>query len=307
MVPAQAQRRVEVGWLSYGDQHDPNLSAFLSDLRRLGWREEANLTLVPRYTQTPAELASHAQELLSRNLSALVTIGLPATRSAKDTKSSVPIVFGALLDPVGNDIVANLTQPEGNLTGIVYLQETIPKLIEIAKELSPQTNAIAHLFEPAARGSERAVGRELADASEAARRLRLTYRAFATSAVEDIRRNLDTAGVEGFDTLIVDNIGLLQFHRWPIARHALDRRMKAIGREREFAAIGGLASFGEESLNLYRRMAAHVDKILKGTPVAEIPVEQAAKFELVLNQKTAKALGLTIPPALLIRADEVIE
>jgi putative tryptophan/tyrosine transport system substrate-binding protein len=83
--------------------------------------------------------------------------------------------------------------------------------------------------------------------------------------------------------------------------------MKAIGREREFAAIGGLASFGEESLNLYRRMAAHDDKILKGTPVAEIPVEQAAKFELVLNQKTAKALGLTIPAALLVRADEVIE
>jgi putative tryptophan/tyrosine transport system substrate-binding protein len=83
--------------------------------------------------------------------------------------------------------------------------------------------------------------------------------------------------------------------------------MKAIGREREFAAIGGLASFGEESLNLYRRMAAHVDKILKGTRVAEIPVEQAAKFELVLNQNTAKALGLTIPPALLVRADEVIE
>src|SRR4051812_24212532 len=148
---------------------------------------------------------------------------------------------------------------------------------------------------------------ELADASDAAGRLELKYRAFPTSAVEDIRRNLDTAGVEGFDTLIVDNIGLLQFHRWPIARQALERRMKAIGREREFAAIGGLASFGEESVNLYRRMAAHVDKILKGTRVAEIPVEQAAKFELVLNQKTAKALGLTIPPALLVRADEVIE
>jgi putative ABC transport system substrate-binding protein len=296
-----------VGWLAYGDQHDPNLSAFLSDLRKLGWREEANLTLVPRYTQTPADLASHAQELLSRNLGALVTIGLPATRSAKDTRSSVPIVFGALLDPVGNDIVANLTRPEGNLTGIVYLEETIPKLIEVAKELSPQTRGIAHLFEPAARGSERAVGRELADGSDAAGRLGLTYRAFPTSAVDDIHRNLDTAGVEGFDTFIVDNLGLLQFHRWPIARQALDRRMKAIGREREFAAIGGLASFGEESLNLYRRMAAHVDKILKGTPVAEIPVERAAKFELVLNQQTAKRLGITIPLALLARADEVIE
>jgi putative tryptophan/tyrosine transport system substrate-binding protein len=196
ILPARAQRRVEVGWLSYGDQHDPNLSAFLSDLRRLGWREEANLTLVPRYTQTPADLASHAQELLSRDLRVLVTIGLPATRSAKDTKTSVPIVFGALLDPVANGIVANLTHPEGNLTGIVYLPETIPKLIEVAKELSPQTSAIGHLFEPAARGSEQAVGRELADASDAARRLGLKYRAFPTRAVEDIRRNSDTAGVE---------------------------------------------------------------------------------------------------------------
>jgi putative ABC transport system substrate-binding protein len=222
-------------------------------------------------------------------------------------KSSVPIVFGALLDPVENDIVRNPTHPEGNLTGIMYLPDTIPKLIELAKELSPQTEALAHLFEPAARGSERAVGRELADASNAAHRLGLRYRAFPTSAVEDIRRNLDTAAADGFDSFIVDNIGLLQFHRWPIVRQALERRMKAVGREREFAAIGGLASFGEESLNLYRRMAAHVDKILRGTPVAEIPIEQAAKFELVLNQKTAKTLGLTIPAALLVRADEVIE
>jgi putative tryptophan/tyrosine transport system substrate-binding protein len=227
------------------------------------------------------------------------------TRIAKDMTSSLPIVFGAVLDPVGNGIVANLTRPEGNLTGIEYLVATIPKLIELAKELSPQTKAIAHLFEPAARGSERSG--ELADASDTARRLGLTYRAFPISAVEDISRTLDTAVGEGFDTFIVDNVGLLQFHRWSIARQAIDRRMKAIGREREFAAIGGLASFGEESLTLYRRMASHVDKILKGTPVAEIPVEQAAKWELVVNQKTAKILGLTIPTHLLARADEVIE
>jgi putative tryptophan/tyrosine transport system substrate-binding protein len=125
-LPAHAQGRVEVGWLSYGDQHDPNLSAFLSGLRRLGWREEANLTLVLRYAQSLADLAANAHDLLSRNLSVLVTVGLAATRIAKDATSSLPIVFGAVLDPVGNGIVANLNQPEGNLTGIVYLEETIP-------------------------------------------------------------------------------------------------------------------------------------------------------------------------------------
>ena len=254
-----------------------------------------------------ADLAANAHELLSRDLSVLVTVGLAATRIAKDTTTRLPIVFGAVLDAAGNRIVENLNRPEANLTGIVYLEETIPKLIEIAKELSPQTKAIAHLFEPAARGARRGAGRELAYASDTAQHLGLTYRDFPVNTSDDLRRVLDLAVADGFDCCIVDNVGLLQFNRYSIIRLALDRRMKAIGREREFAAIGGLASFGEEQLDLYLRMAAHVDKILKGAPVAEIPVERAAKFELVLNRQTAKAFGLTIPPTLLARADEVVE
>ena len=307
LLPAHAQSRVEVGCLSYGDQSDNNLSAFLSGLRRLGWREEANLTFVPRFAQSLADLAASAHELLSRDLSVLVTVGLAATRIAKDNTSRLPIVFGAVLDAAGNRIVENLNRPEANLTGIVYLEETIPKLIEIAKELSPQTKAIAHLFEPAARGARRGAGRELAYASDTAQHLGLTYRDFPVNTSDDLRRVLDLAVADGFDCCIVDNVGLLQFNRYSIMRLVRDRRMKAIGREREFAVIGGLASFGEEQLDLYLRMAAHVDKILKGAPVAEIPVERAAKFELVLNRQTAKALGLTIPPTLLARADEVIE
>jgi putative ABC transport system substrate-binding protein len=118
---------------------------------------------------------------------------------------------------------------------------------------------------------------------------------------------LDVMAGEGFDTLIVDNSGVLQFHRFPIARQALSRQMTAIGRERYFATAGGLASFGEDGSDLYRRVAAHVDKVLRGGRIADIPVEQASKFELVLNQRTAKAMNVEFPRTLLARADEVIE
>src|SRR4051812_36510928 len=183
LLPAQAQSRAEVGWLSYGDTNDPNLSAFIHGLRRLGWREEANLTVVPRFAQTMADLIAHAHDLLTRDLRVLVTVGVAATRIAKERTSRVPIIFGSVVDVVGNG-------PEGNLTGVVYLDETIPKLMELAKELRPQTKVIAHFFEPIARGLP--ISRELADTySEAAHRLGIAYRQFPIDAFENFHRHLE--------------------------------------------------------------------------------------------------------------------
>ena len=306
LATATAQGRAEVGWLAYGDIGDPNWSAFVFAMRRLGWREETNLSLVPRFAQTAADLAASAHELLSRDLNVLVTVGVPATRLAQQSATRLPIVFGSVVDATGNGIIANPNRPEGNLTGVVFLNETVPKLIELARELRPESKAIAHLFEPAARGAP--IRPELASLqSEAASRLGFAFREFPISSFDDVRSSLDVAAAEGFDTMIADNAGLLQYHRVSIVRYALDRRMAPIGRERLFATAGGLASFGEDGPDLYRRVAAHVDKILKGTPIREIPIEQASKFELVINSRTAKALSIQIPLILLARADEVIE
>jgi len=257
LLRAQAQSRAEVGWLSYGDINDPNLSAFINGLRRLGWREEANLTVVPQFAQTMGDLVAHADDLLSRDLRVLVTVGLAATRIAKARTTRLPIIFGSVVDVVGNGILNDPNRPEGNLTGVVYLDETIPKLMELAKELRPQTKVIAHFFEPIERGPP--ISRELADTySEAAHRLGLEYRQVPIDAFEAFRRGLDKAVAEGCDAAIVDNAGFLQYYRVSIVRYTLGRGIAPIGRERLFATAGGLASFGEEGTDLYRRAAAHV-------------------------------------------------
>ena len=251
--PAEAQGRAAVGWLEYGEIGDLNWAAFISALRSLGWREEANLTLKARFSQTASDLAASAHHLLSLGLDVIVTVGVPATRLVQRSDARLPIIFSSVVDAVGNGIVADLNRPERNLTGVVLL-DTVPKLMELAKELRPKAKRIAHLFEPVARGPIR---RELAtQQSEAARRLDLAFREFPIEAIEEMPRLLDVMAGEGFDTLIVDNAGLLQFHRFPIGRQALSRQMAAIGRERLFATAGGLASFGEDGSDLYRRVAA---------------------------------------------------
>jgi putative tryptophan/tyrosine transport system substrate-binding protein len=303
---AQSQTRAQVGWLSYGDHSDPSLSVFIGALRGLGWREEANLNLIVRIAQELPDLQAAASDLLGRDLRVLVTVGGRAARLAKEGRPRFPVVFSSLSDIPGSGLVTDPNRPSGNMTGVALREETIPKLLELAKELRPEVRLVGHIFEPAARAAP--VRPELAQAyAEAANRLGVGIRDLPVGRLDDLRPIFETAANKGIDAVIVDSAGLVQFHRYSIATYAREKHLPAIGRERMFASAGGLASFGEEPFALYRRTAAHVDKLLKGADAADIPVEEASRYELVLNQATATALHLTLPLLMLARADDVIE
>src|SRR5215203_6026098 len=159
---ARSQSRAQVGWLSYGDIADLNLSIFIGALRGLGWREEANLNLLVRVAQELPDLEAAARDLLGRDLQVLVTVGGRAARLAKEGRPRFPIVFSSLSDVPGSGLLTNPNRPSGNMTGVALREETIPKLLELAKELRPQTRLVGHVFEPAARAAP--VRPELAEA-----------------------------------------------------------------------------------------------------------------------------------------------
>jgi ABC-type uncharacterized transport system substrate-binding protein len=281
----------------------PWIAAFEQRLRELGWIEGRTVAIDYRWAEGRSErYAEIAAEFVQRKVDVIVTVG-SAVPVVKQATSVIPIVFALAADPVGAGLVASLSRPGGNVTGLSNQQSDLAsKRIELLREILPNVRRLAILAN--VDHSESVL--EMDEVQNAAR-------GFGIEVVKlEIRRALDIApAFEGIkhqaDALYVVVSALIASNRMRIMTFALSARLPTIINIREYAEAGAMLSYGPRIPDLWRRAADYVDKILRGAKPADLPVEQPTKFDLVINLTTAKALGLTVPPTLLARADEVIE
>ena len=282
------------------------VEAFRQGLRELGYVEGKNIVIEWRYAEGKADrLPGLAAELVRLKVDLIVTAGSPVTRSAKEATSTIPIVMGLDPDPVGNGFVASLARPGGNITGLSSLSPEISgKQLELLKEIVPKLSRVAVLGTSTRPGNAQAL-RETERAAEAFG-VRLQYLDVLSSKdIETAFRAASKGRAEA--VLALSSGGILLSQRAQLADLAVKSRLPAIYQSRSYVEAGGLMSYGASITDLNRRAATYVDKILKGTKPADLPVEQPTKFELVINLKAAKQIGLTIPPNVLARADKVIK
>jgi putative ABC transport system substrate-binding protein len=285
---------------------DPSLEVFRQALHGLGYVEGQNLVLVFRTAEGHIErLPALAAELVRLPVDVLFTSwGTAAALAAKQVTTTVPIVMGAVGDPVAAGLVASLAQPGGNVTGLSSLTLDLEgKRLELLKDLLPTLARVAVLWDPTNPYSALA----LDQTQQTAQHLGVQIYPVRVHAAEDFASAFATLARERPDALIVHGYIVLVQHRTRIVDFVAQHRLPTIYSLRNFVEAGGLMAYGVHLPEVYRRAAAHVDKVLKGTKPAEIPVEQPTKFELIINLKTARELGLTIPPSLLLQADEVIK
>ena len=307
---AQVGKVPRIGVLLYAagptpGQSNPLLDAFRDGLRDLGYVEGRNVILEYRWAggsnQRAAELAA---DLVRLNVAVIMSTGTPATQVARAATSAIPIVMTAVGDPVGSGIVASLAGPGGNVTGLSLLDTDLDgKRIELLKEAVPGLTRIAMLWSPNDPGMTLAFGR----VEVASHTLRLALQSLAVQGPDAFPEALHAAGTGRAEALIVTAQPFTIRHQMQILDIATKLRLPAMYTDRRFVDAGGLMAYGPSLVDVYRRAATYVDRILKGAKPADLPVEQPTKFELVINLKTAKALGLTIPPSVLARADDVIQ
>jgi putative ABC transport system substrate-binding protein len=309
-LTARAQRQTAklptIGYLgpTSPENKGRNTAAFLQRLRELGWSEDHTVIIEHRWAEgRPERVAEIAAEFVRRNVDIIVTTSSNDSLAMKRATSVIPIVFAVSGDPVGIGLIGSLARPGGNLTGLSIQQtESAGKRIELLREVLPGLRRLGILGNPESPN----VVLELPEVQTAARARGLDI------VSSEIRRTADVAPAfewlkAGADALYVVTDPLVSTNRVRINTLALGARLPTIYGFRELVESGGLMCYGPYFPSLYRRTAEFVDKILRGTKPSDIPVEQPTKFELVINLTTAKALGLTIPESLLLRADEVIE
>jgi putative tryptophan/tyrosine transport system substrate-binding protein len=308
-LSAQVQPTAQFAWigvLSPGSPGpDAGRRAFLQRLNELGWAAGQNVTFETRYAEGDlARLADLAADLVRLKVSVILAFGTAASSAAKRATATIPIVMFAG-DPVGTGLVVSLARPGGNLTGLT--QEAglgiFAKRLELLKEVAPKTSrvgAVYNLTSPAeVRGRDATV--------ESARLLGLTLMPLDVRSPADFEGAFIRARRERVDALAIAENALNVEHRDLIISFAAKNRLPTVFGERASVDAGGLMSYGADFGDILRRSATYIDKILKGAKPADLPVEQPTKFELVINLKTAKALGLTFPQSILVRADQVIE
>jgi len=298
-----------IGWLDSGRSDTPRTQYFneiiRQGLREFGWVDGQNLIIEWRYTEERAErLPALAAELIRLGVDVLVTgSGDPAILALKQATATIPIVMAISADPVGSGLVASLARPGGNITGLSALSpETAGKRLELLREVVPQASRVAVLWNASYPGKVL----EWRETQVAAHALGVTLQSVEVRGPDDFDRAFAEIVRERPDALIVFAEPLVNSHQTQIVEFADKRRLPMIVARKEFVEAGGLMSYGASLSALFRRAAYYVDRILKGTKPADLPVEQPTKFELVINLKTAKALGLTIPPSVLFQADEVL-
>jgi putative ABC transport system substrate-binding protein len=281
------------------------LEAFRQGLRELGYVEGQNIILDERWAEGRVErLPDLVADLVRLKVDVLVVASTPGALAAKSATQTIPVVMVNVGDPVGSGLVASLARPGGNLTGLSLLNpELHGKRLQLLKEVLPKVSRVAVLTNP---GNQvhAAFWRE---AQVAARKLAVQLQPLELRGPEDFESAFTSAarGRAGA-VLAFDDPLTLGYKTWIVAL-AAKHRLPAMYGFREFPDVGGLMSYGPRSVDNYRRAATYVDKILKGTKPADLPVEQPMRFEFVINMKTAKALSLSIPPAVLVRVDQMIE
>jgi len=303
----QAPRIPKIGFLATAGQLlAPNIAAFRLGLRELGYVEGKTVLLEVRLSGDAVErLPQLARELVALKPDVIVATNDVAIASVRRETQTIPIVMAFSSDPAGAGFVASLARPGGNVTGLSTLSpETSGKRLELLREVVPGLSRVALLWTPDSRGN-------LLDYKETeavARSLHLELQSIELFRVEDLDRAFSAVTKGRAQALIVPAGNPIIIARQDqVASFAQRSRLPSIHGARQYVDNGGLMSYGPSTADLFRRAATYVDKILKGAKPADLPVEQPTRFELVINLKTAKALGLTIPPSLLARADEVIE
>ena len=282
-----------------------NMDAFQQGLRALGYVEGQNYALEYRSSDGDDDrFLDLATELVRLNVDLIVTRGTPAALAAKKATNTVPVVMAASGDPLSYGLIASLARPGGNITGLSALtSETFSKRIELLKELVPTVARISALLNMSNPG----LARQWSEIEKAARKLGIQPQLSDIRKRDDIERAFDAAGKQDANALIIGTDTLTQSNSQFIVGLAEKHRIPALYASSEFIAAGGLFAYGVNYSDLYRTAATYVDKILKGAKPTDLPVMQPTKFELVINLKAAKLIGLTVPPSLLAIADEVIE
>jgi putative ABC transport system substrate-binding protein len=303
-----AGRVYRVGWLVIAsrEQQLHLLKAFEEGLRSLGYRVGENVVIEYRFANGEMErLPALAADLVRLGVDVIITGFNPITVAAMKATTTIPIVMTSGVDPVGTGLVASLARPGGNVTGLTADAggEILGKRFELLKETLPNLSRLGILFNPdvaATRGRQTSMG-------ETARTLGLTTIPVEARGLDALEQAFAIMVRERAQALVMQGDAVLFNYRGQIAEMALRNRLPAASNQRELAEAGFLLTYGADLPDLYRRSTAFVDKIFKGAKPADLPVEQPTKFELVVNLKTAKALGIIVPPTLLTRADEVIE
>ena len=303
---AQQAKVATIGLLGSGSAAAQSqwTAAFVQRMRELGWVDGRNLTIEYRWAEGRSErFAEFAAEFVRLKVDVILTHNTPPVIAAKQATSVIPIVFATAADPVNTGVVASLARPGSNVTGLSsQTPDVAGKRIELLRDVVPGLRRFAILANP----DNSYVALELREVQAAARMLDLEVALFEIRRAEDIA--LAFEGLKGrADALYIMPDPLLFTNRLRINTLALGARLPTMHASREFIEAAGLMSYGPNFRDLNRRAADYVDKILRGAKPADLPVEQPTKFDLVINVTTAKALGLTIPESLLLRADEVIE
>ncbi|MGB8567060.1 MAG: ABC transporter substrate-binding protein [Pseudolabrys sp.] len=301
----QAAKLRRIGILSPELPPPGFLEAFRQGLRELGYVEGQNIAFEIRsaegYGQRLAALANHLVEL---KVDVIVAVNTQSVQAAKKASTTIPIVMTRIADPVKSGLVRSLSKPGGNITGLSFMVDELSgKRLALLKEAFPSVSRVAVLWHEANPGADIAVGAIKA----ASRELGLQLLLLPVHGPADLVGAFQAAARGRVEALIVIDDVVTTQHRVEILNLAATHSLAVVSQYRAFAEAGALLAYGPNTSTMYRRAAYYVDRILKGADAGDLPVEQATKFDLAINLKTAKALGVTIPPSLLARADEVIE
>jgi putative tryptophan/tyrosine transport system substrate-binding protein len=304
----QAAKIARLGILGAGSATGLRLEAFIQGLRDLGYVEGRNLVIEYRNHEGKEErLPALAAELVALKVDVILAVSTLPALAAKKVTRTLPIVFAAAADPVTSGLVTSLARPGGNVTGMsAVAPELVGKCLELLKQAVPGVSRGAVLWQPGA-PDERTDKDMLMEAEVASRTLGVRLQAVKARGPEDFDRAFSDVAKARAGALIVLTSVMFNNERRRLVDLAAKNRLPTVYPQRDFVDVGGLMSYGPNGPDLFRRAATLVDKILKGAKPADLPVEQPRKFELVINLKTAKALGLTIPQSVLGRADEVIQ
>jgi ABC-type uncharacterized transport system substrate-binding protein len=303
----QATPSISIGFLSvnFRNPMQARIDAFSQGLRELGYVDGKNLSVEYRFAENkPDQLRALAAELVRLRVDVIVTEGTTATRYAKEVTSTLPIVMAQDPDPVGTGFVASLARPGGNITGLSNLRTDLGvKRLEILKD------AVSGLTRVAIIGTSTTPGnaQTLEDIRQAAKTLQFDLEILEVTGAQDIEPAFQAASRGQAGAILVIASPYLLSNRMRVADAAQKSRIPTMYYASDYVKDGGLMSYGVSTTDLFRRAAAYVDKIVKGATPGELPIEQPTKFEFVINLKGAKAIGFTVPPTLLARADDVIE
>jgi ABC-type uncharacterized transport system substrate-binding protein len=292
-----------MGFIAHG--HETFYDALFEGLREYGYEEGRNLIIERRYARGQAErFKEFAAELVRLNVDIIIVVTTPAALAVKNATKTIPIVHPNAIDPLNTGLIASLAHPGGNLTGGAQLTaEVSAKRLEILKKVVPGLSRAAAMWNP----GNSAIVFSWKETQDAARALGIALQSHEVQGPKDFGAAFAAIAEERPDALLVLQDAVTMQQRNEIIDFAIQKRLPSMFQEKGWAAAGGLISYGENLSSMYRRAAYFVDRIFKGAKPADLPVEQATKFDMVLNLRTAKAIGFTFPDSILVLADEVID